>query len=266
MKNKLGLGYIVFEDTIEHLEWSIKPIRNLVDYINCVYQTRSFFCNSSKNQTEYLNDLLKRNIIDNIIYVENDLNINPRINQLNNRNTGLVDIINKGCTHYLAIDGDEYYLHSEFKEIKDEIFLEGFESSACKMITYYKYLNLILDPPEEYYCPFIYKIKENLLLGTTNSFPVGVDLNRIYHDSNFLCLTRDKLQMHHMSSVRRDLRLKLQNHSSKKQFQNEIEEISNYHASYQYPNKILFQSKPFCYYDGKLIKPLFVNPNFESII
>jgi len=265
MKNKLGLGYIVFEDTIEHLEWSIKPIRNLVDYINCVYQTRSFFGNCSKNQIDYLNDLLNRNIIDNIIYAENDLNVHPRTNQLNNRNIGLKDIINKGCTHYLAIDGDEYYVHSEFKEIRDKMFLEGFESSACKMITYYKYLNLILDPPEEFYCPFIYKIKENTLLGNNVRFPVDVDLNRIYHECNFLQITREKLQMHHMSSVRKDLKLKLQNHSSKFQFLHEIEEISNYHDNYKYPDKILFQAKPFCYYDAKIIKPLFENPNFKSI-
>lgn len=265
MKNKLGLSYIIFEDTIDHLEWSIKPIRNSVDYINCVYQSKSFFGNSGKNYKEYLIDLLHRKILDNVLFVENDVNIHPRKNQLNNRNVGLKDIINVDCTHFLLIDGDEYYNSCEFLNVKNKIFEEGFESSACKMITYYKYLNVILDPPEEYYCPFIYKIKNDLLLGMNTNFPVDVDINRIYHDNNFLHLERKELQMHHMSSVRRDFSCKLNNHSSKAQFENHNELLINYFNQYTYPNKIMFQASPYKWYNAKLIDLVFENPNFASI-
>lgn len=266
MKNKLGLSYVIFEDTIDHLEWSIKTIRHLTDYISCVYQKTSYQGNTqTTDYSSYLNELLSKNYIDNIIYTEPDSSLSPRKNELKNRNLGLQDAKEKDCTHFLTIDGDEYYIPEEFEKIKNKMIHEEYESSACQMITYYKYLNLILDPPEEYYCPFIYKIKPNLFFNDSTFFPVGVDSNRIYHSDNFLLLKRDDLQMHHMSSVRKDLSIKLRNHSCRGQFDSGIDTIVNHHRHYKYPDKILFQAQPYSWYDCKLIKPLFENPNFESI-
>jgi len=257
---------MVFDDVIEHLESSINCIRNNVDYISCVYQHISYYGTIGRESNyEILNDLFKRGLIDKLIYRNDNLVLNSHDNKLFNRNLGLDDALSNGCEYFLAMDGDEYYIPTEFKNIKEMIIDNNFESSACQMITYYKYLNLILDPPEDYYCPFIHKINTNYKFGITVEYPVGVSLDRVYHSNNFLKLDRKQIQMHHMSSVRRDLKLKLENHGCTPQFKKEIDYLVNYYDNYQYPERALFQAKPYKWYDVKKTECLFTNSYFSKI-
>lgn len=266
MKNKLGVSYMVFDDTIEHLESSINCIRNNVDYISCVYQHISYYGTEGRQSNyEFLNNLIKKGLLDKIIYRDHNLNLEPINSNIFNRNLGLNDALLNDCDYFLSIDGDEYYISDDFKKTKDLIIDYGFESSACQMITYYKYLNLILDPPEEYYCPFIYKINKNYKFGSTTDYPVGVSLDRIYHSNNFLKLQRNQIELHHMSSVRKNLKLKLENHGCTAQFKNEINYLVNYYNNYKFPEKIPFQAKPFKWYEAKRINCLFDNKNFSQI-
>lgn len=266
MNKNLAVSYIVFDDVIEHLESSINCIRNDVDYISCVYQHVSFHGTPGRDSNyEILDNLYKRGLLDFIIYTNNDFSLTGHQNTIRHRNLGLQDAIDKNFGYFLSIDGDEYYVKDEFKKTKDLIIDRGFESSACQMITYYKYLNLILDPPEDYYCPFIYKINKNYRFGQSTDFPVGISLDRLYHSNNFIKLDRSQIQMHHMSSVRSNLKVKLENHICTSQFKNEINYLVDYYNNYKYPDKILFQAHPVKWYDAKLIDSIFENPNFQFL-
>lgn len=266
MNKTLAASYMVFDDVIEHLEASINCIRDYVDHISCVYQHVSYYGTIGRSSNyEVLNDLFKKRLIDKIIYREENLNLSSHESKIFNRNLGLNDAITNNCDYFLSIDGDEYYVPSEFKNTKEHIISNGFKSSACQMITYYKYLNLILDPPEDYYCPFIHEINKNYKFGSFVDFPVGVSLDRLYHSDNFIKLERNQIQMHHMSSVRRDFKIKLENHGCTPQFKNEIDYLVDYYNKYNYPDKIAFQAKPFKWYDAKRIDCLFKNNNFTQI-
>ena len=266
INQKLAASYIVFDDVIEHLESSISTIRNNVDYISIVYQHISYYGNKGRNSNyELLENLLNRRLIDNIIYNDCDLNLSPKENEIKNRNLGLNDAINNQFEFFMSVDGDEYYDEHQFKNAKNKIINCEYESSACELLTYYKYLNLVLDPPEDFHCPFIYKINKNFSFGNNIQFPVGVDITRIYHSNKFKKFERNELIMHHMSSVRRDFKLKLVNHGCYCQFNNEIEMLVDHYDNYQYPNKILFQANPYKFYDPKIVNPYFINENFNYI-
>ena len=266
MNQKLAASYIIFDDVIEHLESSIGTIRNNVDYISIVYQHISYYGNKGRGSNfDLLKNLLNRRLIDNIIYNDCDLNLSPKENEIKNRNLGLNDAINNQFEFFISMDGDEYYVEHQFKNAKNKIINDGYESSACEMLTYYKYLNLVLDPHEDFHCPFIYKINKNFLFGNSIQFPVGADITRIYHSNNFKKFERNELIMHHMSSVRRNFKTKLINHGCYCQFNNEIEMLVDHYDNYRYPNKILFQANPYKFYDPKIVNSLFINENFNCI-
>jgi len=265
MNCKLAVNYIIFDDVIEHLEASINTIRNNVDYISIVYQHVSYYGNKGRNSNfDLLKKLSVNGLIDKIIYRNCDTNLSPKDNEIKNRNLGLNDAIENEFNFFISMDGDEYYDEQQFKNAKNQIINEKYESSACEMLTYYKYLNLVLDPTEDFYCPFIYKINKNFSFGNNIQFPVGVDSTRIYHSNKFKKFNKNELIMHHMSSVRKNFKTKLLNHGCYNQFKDEIETLINYHDGYKYPNKILFQANPYKFYNAKIVTKLFINSNFES--
>jgi len=266
MNNKLAVSYIIFDDVIEHIESSIKTIRENVDYISIVYQHVSYYGNKGRDSNfELLKKLLNQKLIDKIIHNDCDLNLSPKQNEIKNRNIGLTDAIEEQYEYFISLDGDEYFDTKQFKQAKLHIIDNQYESSACEMLTYYKYLNLVLDPPEDFFCPFIYKINRNFSFGNNIDFPVGVDLTRIYHVNKFKKFERTELIMHHMSSVRSSFKLKLVNHGCYSQFNNEVEKLVGYFDNYQYPDKILFQANPYKFYNPKIVTPYFINNNFSYI-
>ena len=68
---KYGICYNIF-DGEELLEDSILQIRDVVDYISVVYQTESYWGNKcSENLIETLNKLKNEELIDELVYYEN---------------------------------------------------------------------------------------------------------------------------------------------------------------------------------------------------
>jgi hypothetical protein len=60
--------------------------------------------------------------------------------------------------------------------------------------------------------------------------------------TNPIVLTRDLIEMHHMSFVRKSLLMKLNNSSSKMGFNDKIPTIVNHYENWSFPNKVMWAS------------------------
>lgn len=93
----------------------------------------------------------------------------------------------------------------------------GYEGSACKMRHYYKLPIYELLPRDEInYVPFILKLRKGCRCLLGHPYPCLIDPTRsIDKVRKFKLFSRDELEMHHMSMVRKDMRSKVMNVSNK---------------------------------------------------
>jgi ribosomal protein S17E len=252
---KLGVSYNVF-DGEELLEGSIKSIRNSVDYISVVYQKTSNFGNPcSDNLVNILNDLINKKLVDSIVEYETK-NVPPHQNELNKRNLGLFLSKNNNCTHHMSMDSDEFYVESQLNYLKNIIESKDYDSSFCKMVSYYKTGDYIRDPKEEYYVPVIYKIKNNEFTYAEKCV-VEVDPTRRIKSQNPVILERNDIEMHHYSMVRTDIKSKFINSTSRSLFNQHINKMIDDYNNWEYPNKVLWPGNPPYYVEIKKVKNLF---------
>jgi hypothetical protein len=225
---KLGVSYNVW-DGEELLEASIKSIRGNVDYISVVYQQLSNFgvpCDAGL--IPLLNKLKDVGLVDEVV----EYNVTPEhcsVNELNKRNVGVELSVKNGCTHHMSMDTDEFYLNDEFNHMK-EVMVDGdYDSSACQLLTYYKDAEHKLHPDEEMYVSLIHKVDNGQRFEFFSGYPLMVDPTRQMRPGKLKTFSRDDIQMHHMSHVRKDIRKKYENSSARINFGNKIESwVDNY--------------------------------------
>jgi hypothetical protein len=249
---KLGISYNLF-DGEELLEGSIKQIRQHVDYVSVVYQTTSNFGNPcNKELIPLLERLKSEGLINELFEYSPKVNKGGHFNEIQKRNIGLALSQGAGCTHHMSMDSDEYYLSSEFKNLK-KIIIEGdYDSSYCQMQTYYKSWEYSLDPPETYYVSLILKIKHDSNFVLMAPSPVLVDpTRRLAPSVNGIVLERKDIQMHHGSYIRDNIRTKLTNSSASVNFTNDIDRIVNHYNNWKFPEKALWGGAPSVFYNLK---------------
>ena len=245
---KLGVSYNLF-DGEELLENSIKSIKKHVHYVSVVYQTESNFGNPCDEGLVPLLEKLKSDgLIDELFLYKPNLNKGGHYNEIRKRNLGLYISEGAGCTHHMAMDSDEFYTDEQFKYMLDEIVKGDFDSSACQMTTYYKDSKYRLDPKEEYYVSLPFKIRQGKEYVIGHPFPVLVDPTRRMEPGKCKVFTRDEIEMHHMSYVRKDIRKKLQNSSASPNFRN-IDKIVDYYNKWEHPKQGLMGGAPDKLYD-----------------
>lgn len=230
---KIGVSYNIFSG-LELLEGSIERIKDHVDHINVVYQVVS---NTGTIKTEihdFVRYLYHKGLIDSANLFHAYDGATPKQNETRKRNIGLEVCRDKGCTHFLSMDTDEYYDPDQFKQAIDLVIQGGYSSSACKMQTYYKSIEYRLSPPEEYYVPFLYKIDDRSFING-QQWPVKADPSRKMRPDKMKIFSRNELEMHHLSYVRTDIREKLYNASSSVNFKDRLEEIADYYDNWTYP-------------------------------
>jgi len=257
---KLGVSYNIF-DGQELLKGSIEQIRPYVDYISVVYQEVSNMgdlCDSNLLGT--LEALKSEGLVDEL-YLYNPQETGPHINEITKRNIGLDLSRLNGCTHHMSMDADEYYDSKQFLELKLKVIRGNYDSSFCKMKTYYKSWEYVLDPPEEYYVSLIFKIKKGLHYGIMAPSPVLVDPTRRMNGIlKPLVLDRKTIEMHHGSYIRNDIRKKLINSSASSNFKNDINKIAEHFDKWEYPEQVIWGGSPIKHLNVKKITPLF---NYE---
>jgi len=245
---KLGVAYNLF-DGEELLLHSVKSIRNSVDYILVVYQDISNYGNKSNTDLgKYLIELKAKGFIDGILQYHPVLGLKGHGNEISKRNLGLEQCKQVGCTHYMSMDTDEFYKESELNYVKDIVNTGKYDSSACQMQTYYKTAEWAINPPETYYVPLIYKIDDRRF-NLNVQWPISADPTRRLDPKNLMIFMRDRIEMHHMSYVRKDIRAKLNNSSANVNWKNRIEEMASYHDNWTAPNKAYFAGTEKRLYD-----------------
>jgi hypothetical protein len=215
---KIGAVYSVFNSE-ELLEKSIESIKDSVDFIALVYQVKSNYGKINNNALKVVEDLYKRKMVNQIYryepYVlENDLKVSGIFNTLKKRNLGLEVCRDMDCTHFLSMDCDEFYIKEEFEKAKEIIKQGDYDSSFCQMETYYKYPTCQLRPQwAGYFVPFLYKIRKGIAHEFIENWDTDlfVDNCRRQEKGNHYVFSRNELQMHHYSYLRKDIRSKYEN-------------------------------------------------------
>lgn len=260
---KLGISYNLWNGE-ELLRSSILSIRNSVDYISVVYQEKSNHGNKKDSLEPFLKSLFKDKLIDEFYCYNPKLSLHPRINEMTKRNIGLSLSILAECTHHLSIDVDEFYIKKQFDNAKKYIECNNIYSSVCQLQDYYKYPTLQIIPPKTYYVTFIFKIIPNIKFIYGTRFPVLVDPSRRLSIFNpFKVFQRKELEMQHMSYVRKDIRLKLENSSSCRNFFDKIEGVVKHYENFKEGDQAMFAGKECVYHDLQKVNNQF---NIKTIL
>lgn len=238
----LGASYTVW-DGEELLEYSIKSIRKNVDYIAVVWQKISNHGEACNEGLEpLLNDLVKQGLVDELYMYNPDIantgGENASLNETNKRNIGLELCRKRGCTHHLTIDTDEFYADEQFRFMKDEMERGNYGTGYCQHLQYYRDSIYQLKYPEQEYVATIEKINESTRYVYDIPCVVAIDptrkTNNVRDGLPYRIFTRGECQMHHLSFVRKDIKKKLWNHSSRRFFtEDSVDRIAEYYKNWQ---------------------------------
>ena len=220
---KLGVSYSVW-DGEELLEQSIKQIRSVVDYVNVVWQKLSWFGKScDANLEEKLLKLKEKGLIDELIFFDPDLSLNPSCNELNKRNIGLDAARKAGCTHFITMDTDEFYDTAQFKNAWADIVKYNLSHTVCNIVSYIT-PTLRYRDYENFFVLFICRIDHGekfTFAAFRDSVPCLLDPTRqikLRSNSRFCFL--GNIVMHHMTHVRKDIIKKITNSSANQTIEN----------------------------------------------
>lgn len=210
-----GMSYSVF-DGEELLEGSLKSVRGEVDYINVIYQSVSWYGKPADPALlPLLLELKEKKLIDELAEFKPDLDRPPSANEIAKRNFGLQLARRFGCTYFMTMDCDEFYLAGEIKQAKEDIIRWNLSHSYCPQILYgFEPTSRIVNSGGSGFVPFFAKLRPWSKLASRTDLPCKADKTR--------CLARgffayekvlDRICMHHMNMVRKDLRAKVDNSS-----------------------------------------------------
>lgn len=251
---KISASYNVF-DGEELLEKSISSIRDSVDFISVVYQTKSNFGNScSPDLEDILYDLRDKGIVQKLVKYIPDLNQHPHYNELEKRNIGLKLGIQNNCDYHMSMDCDEFYTKDSLNFIKKTIIEKQLDSIFCEIETYYKTYDTVISPPDATLVPVIYKIDafSSFVFNSPCKFQNVDPTRRINNKCTIFnktkLLDRHNAVMHHMSYVRKNIRSKAENSSARVNFENEIDNFVEYYENYK-SGKAMLLGKPCSFYD-----------------
>lgn len=239
---KLAAIYNVW-DGDELLPGSIDCIYDHVDKIIIVYQVYSNYGEDyAPNLSMYSNDDKIHCILFNPVATSRG-----SVNETNKRNIGIGIARTWGCTHFLHMDCDEYYL--DFADAKQKYIESGKAGSVCKVQTYFKKPTWAFENLDGYYVPFIHELKPHTQAGASE-YPFYVDPTRRINEWVVAMLP---VTMHHFSWVRLDIERKCRNSSAKRNIERGTM-LQDYHSPDIGPG--------FCVkdYGMKLIE---VNDNFN---
>ena len=237
---KLGISYNLF-DGEELLEYSIKYIRNQVDYISVVFQKESYFGDqSSQHLTETLQDLLNRKYIDEIHEYHPTIDydadhIKGHTQTVEKRNIGLALSKSNNCTHHMCMDTDEFYIPEQFAYMKNICENTEIFSAVCQHKQYYKDSIYMILPTEQAFIETIFKITEQSQFVYDMPHRLNIDPSRKTNSPNCYRFSRNEIEMHHMSFVRKYLYRKLMCCLSRKDIEHNIEKIVEHYKNWKYP-------------------------------
>jgi hypothetical protein len=203
--------YNVWADSVEHLEDSIKMIRNEVDYVLVLNQIISNYNESRTESISTVNELERQKLVDYSMIFTPTQYKNPAKSELQKRRLGLEYAKEKGFDYFLMLDCDEFYSPELFKKDYEFLKNENLDGLYCHILSYFKSKDLCFEKYDNYYVPFIHKLNERTDLG--GRYPVRCDPTR---GVNTKKVSLADSVMHHLTWVRNDIQMKINNSSARK--------------------------------------------------
>lgn len=204
---KTVLLYTYFNGFEQYLH-SFKSMGNLFDEVVFCYQRISNTGNENKNIAEELNQLRGMHLLE----YKTDLSLSTKENE-RRKHAKMIDYAKKlNATHFVLSAVDHVYSAEHLQVALDA----DVDVTFTKMYTYYKNENWRLDPPEDYYMPFVHKLYDNTRIVQRMDYPVLVDPSvRVNTMDTYKVFTMDECVMHHYSMVRNDIMNKFRNSASR---------------------------------------------------
>ena len=229
--SKLGFGIIAFEGT-EHVANIIYEVRKSCDVIVVCLQEKSYHGDPiAKEDEDAIMNLKDLGYVDDVIWFnptnlyESEGAAGPRMVETDKRNY-ILDFLEKerGCSHSMVIDSDEFYNKDDFKRAKEIINSnEDIHVTYCQYINYYRdYMHVMLWP---YLCyvPFITEASYRFDF-KNGSFDKASDPTRRYYidgeNKKYHIIPYNVIKMHHLSWIRKNIEKKLDGWSAKRYFEN----------------------------------------------
>jgi hypothetical protein len=216
---KLGLTINCF-DSSELLFDLISQIRDQVDWVAGFYQKRSYWKNAMDPiDMAELNRLKDLGLIDELIEFKPNWLKPSREQETDKRNMGIELAKQRGCSHILNIDADEYYDAEQFRHAKNVINEKGWPITYWSYVNYFRDLEHYLVYP---FRPFVPGIHSTFFTYTFNGPAPGPTdpTRRILNPLNIgtYLFEDDEIRMQHLAWVRKNIRKKLENWSAKDHF------------------------------------------------
>lgn len=199
-------------DGEELIDAKLRVLRNEIDHISIVYQTRSYTGNQcSPHLLKILDEQLKQGLVDELLeyQFEPDPFANPQVFEAEKRTLGLELARKFGATHFITMDADEFIIPEAMAYAKQQVIQHNYDATACKLIDYwisprYQVRGLAQAWGDYLYVPLIYKIRPG----------ISFTAEKIHEDYFCIADTTRKLPtinphrlddhviMHHMTTVR----------------------------------------------------------------
>ncbi len=214
--NKWGVSYSVF-DGEELLEASIKALRDEVDYVNVVYQTKSWYGNpASPDLLPFLQRLKADGLVDELIEYEAEVGRHAGKQETTKRNMGLKAAKKAGVNYFMTIDCDEFYIRQELHNAKRYIVRHQITHAFVPSVNYgFQPTHRMVKASLSDYAEIFSKIGWFSKLCSNPRVTALVDptrqlSHRLFRSKYFVV---PYIARHHMSRLRKDLKKKMDNSS-----------------------------------------------------
>lgn len=211
--NRLCAIFCVWGDSNDLIDYSIDNILPCVDGVLIIYSNKSNFGNYREFFTSIDDFKVKQ------FNWEPNTNYLPHYNETAKRQFGLDKAKELGFTHFIFVDGDEFYHDHEFIQDKKIVYENDLNGVVHRLKVLFKKPTLWCE--DHTLVPGICKLTPNTKTGNFRDFPFAYDADGNGHIDPCRRLNyRDKVEMSdhymiHASWLRSDYELKIQNSSAR---------------------------------------------------
>ncbi len=224
--------YNAWSDCTDLLHKSVDNILPVVDGVIIVWSN-----NSNRNQALPFIFAHKSPKVD-MFHIEPLPYFDPARNETMKRNAGIEHARKAGYTHFLMMDSDEFYFQDDVSRERIRVEENDLNGLVCALRVYIKEPTLWCE--DHTLVPFIQKLTKGVMVGDFKTYPFAYDKNRHAHiDPTRRPSHRDKIEwsgviMHHMSYVRKNMDLKIDNSTANLKMSRQIiyDEMKNAKPGY----------------------------------
>lgn len=215
---RLAAVYCVWADCLDLLKKSVQNILHVVDQVIIVWSHSSNHNNKHDGCLKYILATTDPKIT--FSQCEPVVGMKPHENECRKRNHGLSLARQLEFTHFIMMDGDEFYEQSEFEVEKEDIIKRDVLGMVCRTKVYFGKPDLTIGY-DHTLVPFIHKITPGLKFQlNSKSYPFAYNKeNQAMIDPTRRLSISDGVEwsnitMHHYSYVRSEIDLKINNSSA----------------------------------------------------